>query len=183
MDLKELRKSKGLSQHDAATLIGIPFRTYQNDEYGLSKAASFKGRAILKALTDYAPFSEMTGVYSREDLVTIIKEVAKAYSSSDIDFLYLFGSYAKMKATEKSDIDLLLSGKLTGLAFFGFQGKLEKALHKKSGLRSVSGFGRQSFFLPRDPENGSPHLWIIGYSKFPDPCYLFMFNYHKGLFY
>jgi predicted nucleotidyltransferase len=131
MDLKELRKSKGLSQHDAATLIGIPFRTYQNYEYGLSKAASFKGRAILKALTDYAPYSEMTGVYSREDLVTIIKEVAKAYLSSDIDFLYLFGSYAKMKATEKSDIDLLLSGKLTGLAFFGFQGKLEKALHKK----------------------------------------------------
>lgn len=47
-------------------------------------------------------------------------------------FCYLFGSYAKNTANELSDVDLLVSTKITGMAFFGLAEKLREALHKKS---------------------------------------------------
>ena len=46
-------------------------------------------------------------------------------------FCYLFGSYAKGKATEVSDVDLLISTETTGLRFFEMTERLRKGLHKK----------------------------------------------------
>jgi predicted nucleotidyltransferase len=51
-----------------------------------------------------------------------------------VEFCYLFGSYAKGKATEKSDVDLLVSTETTGLTFFEMTERLRESLHKKVDL-------------------------------------------------
>ena len=52
----------------------------------------------------------------------------------DVKYCILFGSYAKGKATEKSDVDLLISTEIVGLRFFGIAERLRDALHKKVDL-------------------------------------------------
>ncbi len=49
----------------------------------------------------------------------------------------MFGSYAKNTANELSDVDLLVSTKITGMAFFGLAEKLREALHKKVDLLNI----------------------------------------------
>ena len=52
----------------------------------------------------------------------------------EIEFCYLFGSYAKGYAKDKSDVDLYISTKITGLRFLGLIERLRQALHKKVDL-------------------------------------------------
>ena len=56
---------------------------------------------------------------------------ASVFDSYQVEFCYLFGSYAKGKATEVSDVDLLISTETTGLRFFEMTERLRKGLHKK----------------------------------------------------
>ena len=53
---------------------------------------------------------------------------AKDYA---IKRIYLFGSYAKGKATQTSDVDLLISANVKGLKFYGLVEEIRTALHKK----------------------------------------------------
>ena len=46
-------------------------------------------------------------------------------------YAYLFGSYAKGRATGKSDVDILVSTSVTGIEFFGLVEELRTELHKK----------------------------------------------------
>jgi hypothetical protein len=46
----------------------------------------------------------------------------------------LFGSYAKGKSTEKSDVDLLISGSIKGIKFFELIENLRENLKKKVDL-------------------------------------------------
>ena len=48
-----------------------------------------------------------------------------------MSFCYLFGSYAKGKATPVSDVDLLISSDVKGLKFYGLVEEIRTALHKK----------------------------------------------------
>jgi predicted nucleotidyltransferase len=147
MEIKELRQSKGLSQRQAAELMGLPFRTYQNYEYGLSKSSSFAGRMIIRFLTDYQPYTPEKGLLPLAVLKETVQTVLKAYSKEEVAYAILFGSYAKGKATERSDVDLLISGSLTGLAFFSLQGKLETALHKKVDLLKFEDLKKNPDFI------------------------------------
>ena len=51
--------------------------------------------------------------------------------SYDVGYCYLFGSYAKGKATEKSDVDLLVSTSVTGIRFYDLIEALREELGKK----------------------------------------------------
>ena len=62
------------------------------------------------------------------------KEILDAYQ---VEYCYLFGSYAKGKATEQSDVDLLISTKETGLRFYEIAERLRECLHKKVDLLDV----------------------------------------------
>ena len=65
---------------------------------------------------------------SKDDLVRICSEILSEY---DVDYCYLFGSYAKGTATGTSDVDLLISSNITGLKYYELVEKLREALHKK----------------------------------------------------
>jgi predicted nucleotidyltransferase len=147
MDFKSLRESKDLTQKEVAELMGLPFRTYQNYEYGKVKATTFTGKAIVDFLSHYERYSPDKGILPMAYLKEKVLGVVSAYSKKDVSYVILFGSYAKGKAGEKSDVDLLISGDLTGLAFYSLRGKLEVALKKNVDLLKSEDLMKNPQFL------------------------------------
>ena len=56
------------------------------------------------------------------------------FSNYDIEYCYLFGSYAKGNASNISDVDLFVSTSVTGLRYFGLVEQLRERLKKKVDL-------------------------------------------------
>ena len=65
----------------------------------------------------------------------ICGEIFKDYS---VEYCYLFGSYAKGKATEKSDVDLLVAMPVDGMKFFELIEVLREQLKKKIDLLDIA---------------------------------------------
>ena len=67
-----------------------------------------------------------------------LEEIKKAcgtvFQEYNVKYCILFGSYAKGKAKETSDVDLLISTDAKGLKFFGMAERLRQELHKKVDL-------------------------------------------------
>ena len=133
-DLKKLRTEKRLTQQEAAARIGVSLRSYVSYENDESKKDSIKYRFLLHELEKINPIDEEHGVISEDDLVKICIETMSEY---DVDYCYLFGSYAKGTATGTSDVDLLISTKIKGLKYYELVEKLREALHKKVDLLDV----------------------------------------------
>jgi len=104
MTLKELRVSKKLTQKDASDLVKMPLRTYQDYENDMTKENSIKYNYLLTKITEYGFIDEEHGILSMNTIVKTCDEIFRNYN---VEYCYLFGSYAKNKANEKSDIDLL----------------------------------------------------------------------------
>lgn len=128
MTLKELRKQKKLTQVECAKYLGIPVRTYQNYENDESKNTSIKYLYMLQKLEQFGFIDESHGILSIQTIRDICND---AFSDYDVIYCYLFGSYAKGKATESSDIDLLISTSETGMRFFDLVETLREKLRKK----------------------------------------------------
>ena len=60
------------------------------------------------------------------------------FEKYDVNFCYLFGSYAKEKAKPSSDVDLLISVNVKGLKFYGLVEELRTALHKKVDVLDIN---------------------------------------------
>lgn len=131
MELKEIREKYGLSQIDAATIIGIPVRTYRRYESDNRYGNSFKRRAFIDTLVDKCEITEEKGLLSTDIIKDILIALFENEYNGKIDFCYLFGSYSKGTANEKSDVDLYVSSKLQGLEFVGLIERLRQSLHKK----------------------------------------------------
>ena len=78
--------------------------------------------------------NEAHGLLSIGSITEICTAIFKNY---DVEFCYLFGSYAKNKATEESDVDLLISTTASGLQFYELTETLREELHKKVDLLDV----------------------------------------------
>lgn len=138
MDLKELRKTKRLTQVDAASIAGVSVESYKNHELGRSRGDSPLGRMIFDKLSAYEPYGFEKGILP---LDLIKQTLSNVLGSKPVDFAYLFGSYAKGEADAKSDVDIMVSGAITGLEFFSLGGELERALHKKVDIIRLSDVG------------------------------------------
>ena len=134
MTIKELRKSLGLTQKEVAQIVKIPLRTYKNYENDSDKITSIKYEYIQKVLEEYGRIDEEKGVLTLERIKNVIQSVLKNY---EIEYCYLFGSYAKNIANERSDVDLLISTKISGLEFFGLVEELRNTLKKKIDLLTL----------------------------------------------
>lgn len=95
MTLKELRLQKQLTQEEAAGLLKISRKTYIRYENGAIKEDSFKYQYVMKILETVNFIDEEHGVLTMEQIKRISQEVFKEYN---VEFCYLFGSYAKGKA-------------------------------------------------------------------------------------
>ncbi|MBE6768221.1 MAG: helix-turn-helix domain-containing protein [Ruminococcaceae bacterium] len=128
MTLRELRKSKGITQKEAARFVEVPLRTYSNYENDCQKQSTVKYRYMLEKLRTYGYVDEEHGVLTLQEIQTIC---ARIFSNYPVEYGYLFGSYAKGKATPASDIDLLIGTSLSGLKFYGLVEELRESLKKK----------------------------------------------------
>lgn len=128
MTLKELRKQKKLTQAACAKYIGMPLRTYQNYEADASKASSMKYMFMMKKLEEYGFIDEVHGILTIDQIKDSCATVFKEFP---VEYCYLFGSYATGKATEASDVDLLIATDVSGIKFYDLVEAIRESLHKK----------------------------------------------------
>lgn len=128
MTLKQLRKQKKLTQAACAAYLGVPLRTYQNYENDAQKQDSMKYRFMLQKLDQYGILDENHGVLTLEQIKAICRQV---FEGKKITYCYLFGSYAKGKAKECSDVDLLVSTPISGMQFYDLVEELREKLCKQ----------------------------------------------------
>ena len=131
MTLKELRKEKGLTQAACAKVVGVPVRTYVRYETDEGRAGTLKYRYMLETLQKYGVIDEEHGLLTVEKIKSVWAQLFEQYG---VKYAYLFGSYAKGKATERSDVDLLISMPLNGLRFYELVEVLRESLKKKVDL-------------------------------------------------
>lgn len=134
-ELKELRIEKKLTQPQVADLVGISLRSYKSYENDPQKRNTLKYNYIIEKLNTINPIDEEHGVLEIED---IIKKCSSVLSKYDVKFCYLFGSYARAKASPKSDVDLLISANVKGLQFYGLVEDIRTTLNKKIDVLDIN---------------------------------------------
>ena len=113
-ELKKLRVSKNLTQQQVADMFGVSLRSYKSYENDESKKDTIKYNYFVEQLNLINPVDEEHGILEIQNIIC-----------------YLFGSYAKGRAIETSDVDLLICTEERGLKFFGLVEDLRNALNKK----------------------------------------------------
>ena len=68
----------------------------------------------------------------------IVQKCARVLEKYDVNFCYLFGSYAKAKAKPTSDVDLLISANVKGLKFYGLVEEIRTALNKRVDVLDIN---------------------------------------------
>jgi len=134
-NLKTLRIEKKLTQQQVADMLGISLRSYKSYENDEEKRGTFKYNYIIEKLTEINPIDEEHGVLEIED---IVQKCAKVFVQYDVNFCYLFGSYAKAKATPTSDVDQLISANVKGLKFYGLVEEIRTVLHKRVDVLDIN---------------------------------------------
>lgn len=134
MTLKEQRIKYQLTQLEAATILGIPKRTYRRYETDEKYGSEIKRKMFTMTLNDYCEITETKGILSIDKIKNALTELFDNEYKNQIEFCYLFGSYAKGYPKDSSDVDLCVATKLTGLKFAGLSEAIRESLRKKIDL-------------------------------------------------
>ena len=132
--LKKIRIEKKLTQAEAANFLGISLRSYKSYENDEVKRDTKKYQYFLEKIMEINPIDEEHGIREIDDIKKISEVIFDEYN---IEFCYLFGSYAKNSANETSDIDLLICSEVKGLKFYGLVEELRESLHKKVDVLNI----------------------------------------------
>jgi len=108
MTLKALRKQKGLTQEEAADLVGLSRRGYQNLEAGKYKKRGSTYEYAYSRLASYAKKKESKRPLTRSFLAKAVKDAAE---EAGVPYAYLYGDYAETP-TRSSPVLLLVGGDL-----------------------------------------------------------------------
>ncbi|MCF0117442.1 MAG: nucleotidyltransferase domain-containing protein [Bacilli bacterium] len=131
-ELRNKRQEIGLTQVEAAKVLGISRRTYQTYEENDAKNEIYN--ELLTKLNEIGVLDNINAVLSVRYIKTKTKEILDKYP--EIQCAYLFGSYARNKATGKSDIDILLVADEMGMKLFGVSTCLGEVLHKNIDIHT-----------------------------------------------
>lgn len=134
-ELKALRLEKKMTQQQVADLIGISLRSYKSYENEPDKVNTIKYSYIVEKLKKTNIIDEENGILEINDIIQKCKSI---FEKNDVNYCYLFGSYAKGKATPVSDVDLLISSNTKGLKFYGLVEEIRSALHKRVDVLDVN---------------------------------------------
>lgn len=133
-ELKTLRLQKKMTQQDVASRAGISLRSYISYENDEAKTNSIKYRFLYEELQKMNIVDKEHGILTIDD---IREKCSLVMKNKKVEFCYLFGSYAKGKANEKSDVDLLIATNISGLKFYELTELLRNELHKNVDLLTV----------------------------------------------
>lgn len=134
MNILDIRENNGITQEEASKIVGVPLRTYQRYENDNSYGDLYKRKHIEDTLREYFLVTEEKGLLSIEFIKNELEKLFDSKYKGQIEFCYLFGSYSKGYATEKSDVDLCISCSLVGFGITGLAEEIRKCLHKNIDL-------------------------------------------------
>lgn len=134
MTLKGTRMQYNLSQIEAANIIGIPVRSLRRYEIDEKYGSALKRQMFIDLLNKHCEITEDKGLLTIESIKQVMTDLFNNDYKGEIEFCYLFGSYAKGTAKETSDVDLYVFSSLSGLRFVGLIEKARQALHKRVDL-------------------------------------------------
>ena len=143
-ELRELRKNIGITQEEAAKMVGVSRRTYQTYEENDVDNDTYK--KIVGTLKNIK-------ASKCEDVILSISYIKKCAveiftQHPEVRCAYLFGSYARGEADKESDVDILVVLKeAMGLSFFGMGGDLMRALGKRVDLVTDNQLVDDAFFI------------------------------------
>lgn len=123
-----------MTQNEAADLLKISRRTYQKYEL-MKNDTDEKLKYYEYRFQKLTEINENTGILTISNIKEIVSNILKKYS---VKSCFLFGSYAKERATEVSDVDLLIDSDITGLDYYGLIEELRERLHKKIDLLTIN---------------------------------------------
>ena len=132
MELKDLRKKKGLTQKEAADFLGVPLRTYVDYEHLDERKGTVKYKYMMATLSRYGYVDEHNGLLSLE---SIFSQSSQVFDHYGIEYAYLYGDYATKKATEESHVEMLISSVEAPFTLSEVNASLFEALKKKIDLR------------------------------------------------
>jgi predicted nucleotidyltransferase/DNA-binding XRE family transcriptional regulator len=132
--LKLLRNKASMTQVQAASFLNVSLCTYKSYETDISKTKTNTYLYMQERLEKLTLIDENHGILTYIEVQQTVTAVLKKYP---ITYCYLFGSYAKGKASAFSDVDLLVSNEVGGLNFYGLVEDLRNTLHKKVDLLTV----------------------------------------------
>ena len=133
-ELRSTRENLKLTQIDAAKILNISRRTYQKYE-SIDNNQDQRLQYYVYVLNKLLIIDEENGILEIEDIKQKVSEILSKYN---VNFCYLFGSYAKGKAVPTSDVDLIIDSDITGLDYFGLVEELRESLHKRVDLLKVN---------------------------------------------
>lgn len=131
MKLKEYRNACNFTQKEAAVFLGVSDKTYFRYENEDKYEGSLKYMKMCELLADKGKIDETHGILT---LAQIKESLVSVFQKYDVSFAYLFGSYAKGKASEKSDVDILVGTSISGLSYYGLLQDAIDSLHKNVDL-------------------------------------------------
>lgn len=134
-ELKDLRIEKKMTQKEVADLVGISLRSYKSYENDAEKQGTIKYNYIMEQISKVNFIDEEHGILTMEDIVNKCTKILERYN---VNFCYLFGSYAKKTATPTSDVDFLISANVKGLQFYGMVEELRISLRKKVDILDIN---------------------------------------------
>ena len=149
-ELRTIRKNIGLTQEEAAKMVGVSRRTYQT--YEEQEIMNKAREEILAAL------KKIEGIDLNEFVLNpkIIKKRCEQVfvNHPEVVCAYLYGSYARGEATFESDVDILVVEHGMGLDFFGMAVELEKVLGKQVDLQTHRQAAGDEFFIEQILKEG-----------------------------
>lgn len=96
---------------------------------------------LLRGIAEMEVLNMTDHVYSISEIKNLLFPIFVQY---EVNKAILFGSYSKEKATETSDVDLLVDSGLHGLKFLGLSEDIRTALDKDADVFDVSHIEPQS---------------------------------------
>ena len=131
--LKDTRLSKRMTQEEAALALGVSLRSYKSYENEKEKEKTDKYKYLLARLENHVPIDEKRGVLTLEEIKRGVRRILSEYEG-EVFYAVLFGSYAKGKARRDSDVNLLISTRVTGLRLNDMKARLEDVLRKRVNI-------------------------------------------------
>ncbi len=131
--LKDTRLSKRMTQEEAALALGVSLRSYKSYENEKEKEKTDKYKYLLSRLENYVSIDEKHGVLTLDEIRRGVRRILAEYEG-EVSYAVLFGSYARGKATRESNVNLLISTRVTGLRLSDMRVRLEDVLRKRVSI-------------------------------------------------
>ena len=100
----------------------------------MNKQYSMKYEYMMEKLDKYDFVDENHGILTVQKIKDVCNDILPSY---DVEYCYLFGSYAKGVAKEDSDVDLLISTSISGIGFYDLVETLREGLKKKVDVLNI----------------------------------------------